>query len=262
MSDFTAAPVLVSPRQTDRQYNVDEREDTLYIRVNDTHPNFRVVTAPVSKPGEWTELIAGNDRHYIRSVTTFENLLVLEERVDGLSQIRLRDYTSGAESYVAFPEATFIATLSHNPEYQVDRLRISYESMVTPNTVYDYRIADDRLETLKVREIPSGYDASQYATERLMAPSRDGTLIPVSIVYRRDSSKTAPAHSTSKAMVPMAMPTRPASRRTACHCWIAALRVPSHISAAATISVIAGISTASWKSAPTPSTISWMSRAF
>ena len=155
-----------------------------------------MVTAPVSKPGDWTELIAGDDRHYIQSVTTFENLLVVEERVDGLSQIRLRDYASGAERYIAFPEASFVAALSHNPEYRVDRLRIGYESMVTPNTVYDYHIADDRLETLKVREIPSGYDASKYANERLMAPSRDGTLIPVSVVYRRDFVKdgSGPLH--------------------------------------------------------------------
>lgn len=196
MGDFEAAPVLVSPRKTDRQYNVDEREGTLYIRVNDTHSNFRVVTAPASKPGDWTELIAGDDRHYIQSVTTFENLLVVEERVDGLSQIRLRDYASGAERYIGFPEASFVAALSHNPEYRVDRLRIGYESMVTPNTVYDCHLADDRLETLKVRQIPSGYDASKYATERLMAPSRDGTLIPVSVVYRRDFVKdgSGPLH--------------------------------------------------------------------
>ena len=196
MDDFAAAPALVSPRSTDRQYNVDEREGTLYIRVNDTHSNFRVVTAPVSKPGDWTELIAGDDRHYIQSITTFENLLVVEERVDGLSQIRQRDYASGAERYIAFPEASFVAGLSHNPEYCVDRVRIGYESMVTPNTVYDYLIAEDRLETLKVREIPSGYDASKYATERLMAPSRDGTLIPVSVVYRRDFVKdgSGPLH--------------------------------------------------------------------
>ena len=196
IDEFAAAPALVSPRSTDRQYNVDEREGTLYIRVNDTHPNFRVVTAPVSKPGDWTELIAGDDRHYIQSITTFENLLVVEERVDGLSQIRQRDYASGAERYIAFPEASFVAGLSHNPEYCVDRMRIGYESMVTPNTVYDYHIAEDRLETLKVREIPSGYDASKYATERLMAPSRDGTLIPVSVVYRRDFVKdgSGPLH--------------------------------------------------------------------
>jgi oligopeptidase B len=188
--------IPVSPRKTDRRYDVDERDGTLYIRVNDTHPNFRVVTAPVLKPGDWTELIGGDDRHYIQSVTTFENLLVIEERVDGLSQIRLHDYASGAERYIGFPEATFVASLSHNPEYRIDRLRIACESMVTPNTVYDYHIADRSLETLKVREIPSGYDASKYTSERLMAPSRDGTLIPVSIVYRRDFVKdgSGPLH--------------------------------------------------------------------
>ena len=137
LDDFEAAPVLVSPRQTDRQYNVDEREGTLYIRVNDTHPNFRVVTAPVSMPGDWTELIAGDGRHYIRSVTSFENVLAIEERVDGLSQIRLRDYESGAERYIPFPEASFVASLSYNPEYRAERLRLGYESMVTPSTVYD-----------------------------------------------------------------------------------------------------------------------------
>jgi oligopeptidase B len=176
--------VLVSARRTDRQYDVDERESTLYIRVNDMHSNFRVVTAPVSTPGDWTELIEGHDRHYILSVTTFENLLVIEERVDGLSQIRLRDYLSGAERYIAFPEASFVAALSHNPEYRVDRLRIGYESMVTPNTVYDYHLADQRLETLKVREIPSGYDASKYANERLMAPARDGSTVGYGTPWR------------------------------------------------------------------------------
>jgi len=188
-ADFEATPLLVSPREAERQYDVDEREGTLYIRVNDTHSNFRVVTAPVSRPGDWVELIEGDDRHYIRSVTSFENLLAVEERIDGLSQIRLRDYASNADCYVAFPETSFLASLSYNPEYRVDRLRIDYESMVTPQTVYDYHIADDRLETLKVREIPSGYDASQYTSERLMAPSRDGRLVPVSVVYRRDFVK-------------------------------------------------------------------------
>ncbi len=188
-NDLNAAPLLVSPRKADRQYDVDEREGTLYIRVNDTHTNFRVVTAPISAPGTWSELIAGSDRHYIQSLTSFENLLVIEERVDGLSQIRLHQYEDGSQRYVAFPEASFVAGLSSNPEYRVERLRIDYQSMVTPNTVYDYHLADDRLEMLKVREIPSGYDPSGYATERLMAPARDGTLVPVSVVYRKDFTK-------------------------------------------------------------------------
>jgi oligopeptidase B len=188
-ADFTAEPILISPRQENRRYDVDERGGTLYIRVNDTHVNFRIVTAKVSSPATWTELIAGSDRHYLLGVTSFENLLVIEERIEGLSQIRLRDYDSGAERYIAFPEASYVAGLAGNPEYRVDRLRLSYQSMVTPSTVYDYHLADGRLETLKVREIPSGYDKTQYITERLMAPARDGTLVPVSVVYRKDFRK-------------------------------------------------------------------------
>jgi oligopeptidase B len=188
-ADFTAEPVMISPRKENRRYDVDERGGTLYIRANDTHVNFRIVTAKIASPATWTELIAGSDRHYILGLTSFENLLTIEERIEGLSQIRLRDYDSGAERYIAFPEASYVAGLAGNPEYQVDRLRLSYQSMVTPSTVYDYHLADGRLEVLKVREIPSGYDASQYATERLMATARDGVLVPVSVVYRKDFRK-------------------------------------------------------------------------
>lgn len=187
--DFTAEPLLVSARVTDRLYDLDEREGTLYIRTNDAHTNFRVVTAPVSAPAQWTELIAGHDRHYILGLTTFENLMVIEERIDGLSQIRLRYYADGAERYIAFPEASFVASLGSNPEYRVEKLRLNYQSMVTPNTVFDYHLADGRLDTRKVREIPSGYDASLYVTERLMAPARDGVMVPVSVVYRKDFVK-------------------------------------------------------------------------
>jgi len=73
-------------------------------------------------------------------------------------------------------------------------LRLSYASMVSPNTVYDYHLADKRLEVLKVQEIPSGYDASLYATERLEIPARDGTKIPVSIMYRKDRQPGGPLH--------------------------------------------------------------------
>jgi oligopeptidase B len=189
LADFYTEPVLVSPRLANRLYDLDEREGILYIRTNDNHLNFRVVTAPVSTPSQWTEIIPGSDRHYILGLTTFENLMVIEERIDGLSQIRLRDYADGTEHYIAFPEASYVASLGGNREYRVDRLRLTYQSMVTPNTVYDYHLADGRLEMLKVREIPSGYDASQYVTERLVAPARDGVMVPVSVVYRRDFVK-------------------------------------------------------------------------
>jgi len=182
--DPTAEPRLVARRRKDRQYDVDVREGRLYIRVNDTHPNFRVVTAPLGEPNEWTELIPGSDRHYIRGITSFKRVLAVTERIEGLDQLRLRAY-DGSEHYVRFPEASYAAGLGGNPEYDPDRLRLSYQSMVTPATVYDYDLAARELVTLKVQEIPSGYDASRYETVRLMVPARDGTRIPVSVVYRK-----------------------------------------------------------------------------
>ncbi|MBV7255230.1 S9 family peptidase [Pacificimonas sp. WHA3] len=195
-ADFTAAPMLVSARDEGREYDLDERDGTLFIRVNDTHPNFRLVTAPAATPGEWSELIAGSDDHYLRSVTSFRDILVIEERIGGLSHIRLRDYDGGGETRVRFPEASYDASLGNNPEYAQTKLRIDYESMVTPDTVYDYDLASGALEVLKVQEIPSGYDADNYVTERLTATARDGTKVPLSIVYRKDFPKdgSRPVH--------------------------------------------------------------------
>lgn len=183
-----AKPRLVSPRRKDRQYDVDVREGQLFIRVNDTHANYRIVTAPLATPDEWRELIPGSDRHYIRGLTAFRDVLAITERIEGLDQLRLRGY-DGQEHYVRFPEASYSAGLGTNPEYAPTQLRIGYQSMVTPITVYDYDLAKRELITRKVQEVPSGYDPSQYETVRLLAPARDGTRVPVSVVYRKGFPK-------------------------------------------------------------------------
>jgi oligopeptidase B len=186
--DPTATPLLVSPRKTGREYDVDLREGQLFIRANDTHKNFRVATATLAAPGDWKELIPGSDRHYIRGLTSFKQHLVVSERIDGLDQLRIRDY-AGGEHYVKLPEASYTVSLGSNPEYDPKRYRLGYTSMVTPSTVYDYDPAARTLTTLKVQEVPSGYDASKYETVRLMAPARDGVMVPVSVVYRKDFRK-------------------------------------------------------------------------
>lgn len=193
LDDPHAEPLLVSPRVKDREYAVDERDGTLFILVNDTHPNFRLVEASLDAPNAWSEVIAASDSHYLLSHVSFANWLVVHERVNGLDQIRLRDL-DGREHYVPFPEASYAAGLGGNPEYRLDKLRLAYQSMVTPQTVFDYDPQARALTTRKVQEIPSGYDASQYVTERLMVPARDGAMIPVSIVYRKDRQKSGPLH--------------------------------------------------------------------
>ncbi len=183
-----APPLLVSPRRTGREYDVDVRGQTLFIRTNDDHVNFRIVTAPLAHPDRWATLIAGSNRHYLRNLTAFTSYLAIEERVDGLDAVRLRT-DDGHERYVAFPEASYTASVSTNPEPDAPLLRLSYSSMVTPATVFDYDTGAAKLISRKVQQVPSGYDASAYATERLMLPARDGTKIPVSIVYRKGFPK-------------------------------------------------------------------------
>ncbi len=190
-----AAPILVRPREKGVEYDVEERDGTLYIHANDTHENFRLATAPLDGPGEWTTLIDGSDAFYLTGFELFRDFYVVEGRVRGLDRIEVRYYDDPARvEAIEFPESSFSAGLADNPEWAMTALRLTYESMVSPRTVMDYHVADRRLETLKVQEIPSGYNASDYATERLEIPARDGTMVPVSVVYRSDRKPGGPLH--------------------------------------------------------------------
>ena len=187
--DPLAAPILVRAREIGVEYDVEAHGGTLFIHTNDTSTQFRLVTAPISKPDEWTERIAASASFYMTAVTTFADFFVVEGRDNGLDQVEIHQYAGGAPKRIEFPEASYSAGLDENPEYEVSKLRLSYESMVTPDTVADYDIAAGALKTLKVQEIPSGYDASQYVTERVEIVVRDGTKVPVSIVYKKDFKK-------------------------------------------------------------------------
>ncbi len=183
-----APPVLVARRRPNIQYSIDGSHGKLWIVTNDDHINFRLAEADPAHPGDWHTVIPGSDSVYIRGVNAFRDHLAITERVNGLDQIRLRTY-DGQESRIPFPEASYTVGLGNNPEYAPAAYRLNYSSMVTPPTTYDWHPADRRLESLKVQRIPSGYDPSQYVTERIMIPARDGKQIPVSIVYRRGFEK-------------------------------------------------------------------------
>lgn len=182
-----AEPIMVAPRQSGREYDVDTHGDTLFIHTNDVDPMWRLVTAPISAPGEWTELIGPSRHFYMTGVECYRDFFVVEGREDGLDQVAIHRYDAPTVAErIDFPEASYAAGLGDNPEYDQTVLRVGYESMVTPGTVYDYDTATRGLTVLKVQEIPSGYEAGKYRTERLHITARDGTEVPVSIVYPSD----------------------------------------------------------------------------
>ncbi|MEL7190728.1 MAG: S9 family peptidase, partial [Pseudomonadota bacterium] len=183
----TGALTLIKPRQKGVEYSVDIREGELWVWTNDDHINFRLAKASLDTPGDWETVIGGADDFYLTGFDLFKDFFVIEGREKGLDQIELRYYDDLERTTpIAFPEASYSAGLSNNPEYDQTVLRLSYESMVTPDSVYDYDVASGALQLLKQQEIPSGYDKSLYMTERLEIEARDGTMVPVSVVMRKD----------------------------------------------------------------------------
>jgi oligopeptidase B len=179
---------LISRRRPNREYHVDSAHGKLWIHTNDDHVNFRLATADPANPEVWETVIAGSDRTYLTGATAYRDHLAISSRVDGLDQLILRTY-EGEETRIPFEEASYSAFFLGNPEFAPAAYRLGYSSMVTPTTVYDYHPATAALEVLKVQEIPSGYDGSQYVTERLMIEARDGVKVPVSVVTRKGFEK-------------------------------------------------------------------------
>ncbi|MHA1543562.1 MAG: S9 family peptidase, partial [Alphaproteobacteria bacterium] len=181
---------LVSKRREGHEYYLDHANGKFYIRTNDRHVNFRVASAPEDAPAEenWSEVIAGKDSVYIRGLIAFRDFLAIQQRVAGIDQISIRSY-GGEEHFIDFPESVYAADLGNTPEFDTGTIRIDYESMITPDTVFDYNVESHELITMKVKEIPSGYDKAEYETIRLMAPARDGVEVPVTLLYKRGLKK-------------------------------------------------------------------------
>ncbi|MHA7820830.1 MAG: S9 family peptidase [Erythrobacter sp.] len=186
----TGEQTLVKARKKGVEYSVDIREGEMFVWTNDEHINFRLARADLATPGEWETVIAGSDEFYLTDFDLFEGFMVTEGRLNGLDQIQIRTYDALTQAQpIAFPESSYSAGLSNNPEYGQTVLRLSYESMVTPDSVYDYDVAAGSLALLKQQEIPSGYDASLYTTQRVQIQARDGTMVPVSVVMRKDRAE-------------------------------------------------------------------------
>ena len=187
---------MIEPRKHGLEYWPDHQtnlngSDRFLIVTNDTIKNFRLVEVPTSAPQKenWKELRKGNDHLLIQAVDCFKNFLVIHEREKGLPQLRIVDLAANQEHVIEFSEPTYQVSSGANLEYDTETYRISYTSMVTPGTVYDYNMKTRAREVKKTQKIPSGYDPKLYKSEYVFATAEDGVKIPISIVYRRDTFK-------------------------------------------------------------------------
>jgi oligopeptidase B len=189
LAEPDAPPRLVATRETGVQYSVADRGDKLFILTNANDAiDFKIVTAPLQSPerATWRDLIAHRASVYIIDIELYAGHLVWLERANALPAIVIRDLCGGEEHAIAFDETAYSLDTMGGYEFETTNLRFSYSSMTTPSEVYDYDMAS-RTRTLRKRqEIPSGHNPADYVTTRIMAPSRDGAEVPVSILHRRD----------------------------------------------------------------------------
>ena len=202
---------LVAPREDAHEYYVEHHPalasgggqpaDAFLIRTNSGGRTFRLVTAPVAAPERvnWHEVIANRPAVMLASVQAFRSHLVLFEREDGLPFLRVVPLAASGggmleSSYrIAFHEPAYQAAPGTNPEFDQTHVRYSYESFVTPQSVFDFDIASGESTLRKQQPVLGDYDATQYATERLHATASDGTRVPISLVYRKSTRRDATA---------------------------------------------------------------------
>ncbi len=184
---------VFQPRMKDVLYDVDHQGDKFLIVTNKDALNFRLMETPLDQTGveHWKEVISNRTDVLLEGIDVFRDYLVITERKNGLLQLRIRNIVSGGEHYVDFGEPAYTAYAGSNPEYNTATLRYVYTSLTTPSSVYDYGMETREKELKKRQEVVGGYDPEEYVTERLYATVRDGVKVPISVVYKKDTPKSA-----------------------------------------------------------------------
>jgi oligopeptidase B len=193
LSDAKPQPKLIKPRGGTSQYAVDHREGTFYITSNDTGPNFRVATTPVSKyqPENWKTLIPTSDQNVISGISTYKNFMVISMREGGFTKLKLRDFKTGKTTSI--PTADPIADIGGypNPDYNTSSYTYNYTSLTTPASVYRYDLKSGKSKLLKQTKVKGGFKSSDYVSELEWATASDGTKVPISIVRKKTTKKSA-----------------------------------------------------------------------
>ncbi|SIO55240.1 S9 family peptidase [Chitinophaga niabensis] len=179
------------PREKDMLYDIDHRGDKFFIVTNWEAKNFRLMESPLDKTSKenWKEVIPHRSDVLLQGLDLFTDHMVLSERKNGLSQLRIINTTTKQEHYLDFGEPAYVAYSGANPEMDSKILRYGYTSLTTPSSTFDYNMDTKEKELKKQQEVIGGYDPKNYVTERLMAKATDGTMVPISLVYKKGFEK-------------------------------------------------------------------------
>lgn len=179
---------IFQPRVRGLEYGISHFGDHFYIVHNLDAKNFKLSRTSIGKTGKanWQDVIPHREDVLLEGVEIFKEFLVVDERKNGLTELRIMPWNKDiAEHYISFQDPAYTAYLSTNPEFDTKVVRYGYSSLTIPSSVYDYNVETRDAELLKQQEVVGGYNPDEYESERIFATGRDGTQIPISIVYKK-----------------------------------------------------------------------------
>ena len=183
---------VLQPRERDLEYSVSHYGDDFYIVTNRNAKNFKLVKTSTDHTTyeHWEDVLGHRDDVLLEGIEIFNRWLVVDERKNGLTQIRLIRWDGSEDKYIPFNDPAYSAGVGANPDFNASRLRYGYTSMTTPSSVLEYDFDSGEITQLKQQEVLGGtFDPANYVSERLMVEARDGAMVPVSIVYRKGTER-------------------------------------------------------------------------
>lgn len=183
---------VFTPRIKNVLYDVVVLEDKFLVRTNkDSAQNFKLMECPLNKTADknWKQVIPHNKNVLLQSIEEFKDFMVINERRNGLVKLRVINFKNNASHDIDFGKSSYSANFDENPEYNSHTLRYQYTSLTTPNTVYDYNMATKAKKIRKQNKVLGGFVEKDYASERLYATAKDGTKVPISLVYKKGFKK-------------------------------------------------------------------------
>ncbi len=184
---------VFQPRKRGLEYSVEDGGDRFYVRTNHKAENFRLMEVPYKNTSlsAWKDVVPHRKDTLISNFAVFKNHLVLQERNNGLTRLNVIERATKKSFLPTFHDPVFTVFIGDNREYDTNVLRYDYESMTTPFTVYEFNFADHKHKLIKQNEIPGGFSSADYVSQRIFANAKDGTMVPISLVYRKSTSLSA-----------------------------------------------------------------------
>ena len=177
------------PREANHEYHLDHLDDKFYVRSNLDAPNFRLFSVSEQKPQRdaWVEVVPHREEVYLSDLDLFNDYLVLTERRNALTHLRILSNDGSKDEYLPFDESAYVVRSTPTPDADTPWLRFSYTSLTTPDSIFEVNLQDGEKKLLKQTEVVGLFRTENYITERLWATARDGTRVPLTVVYHKDT---------------------------------------------------------------------------